>query len=294
MPEGVLAVCLARGGSKGIPKKNIHPVAGKPLLAWCCGAAVESGIFDGVYVSTDAEYIAQSARASGFLVHDRDPATATDKASSESGIADFFNAHPECEVLCLLQATSPQTTADDLKKAYASFLANEADSLVTVVRAHRFLWKVDSTGVATPQNYKPEKRPLRQEWDGELMENGAFYFFTREAFERTGSRLSGKIVAHEMDADAFVEIDEVGDLLFLENMFERKYGKTGAKAAPAQPATRGVVMPPTAYPRSSYVAQSPSYVPPPFMAPLGTGHPAIGFPAAYPGMYPGMPLGMPG
>ena len=190
--SGVYALCLCRGGSKGVPKKNIRILSGKPLLQWCMGAASESGVFERSFVSTDCPDIARVATNAGFEVHQRDPATASDGATSESGIVDFLAAHPECTTLCLLQATSPLTTADDLRAAHAQFTTGEADSLVTVVRQHRFLWTVDAaTGLATPQNYDPVSRPLRQNWSGELMENGAFYFFRRAAFDASGSRLSG-------------------------------------------------------------------------------------------------------
>jgi N-acetylneuraminate synthase len=222
MTKGVYAVCLARGGSKGVPKKNIRIVAGKPLIGWCCDAAVDSGLFEKVFVSTDSEEIKRVAQLRGYEVHNRDAATATDGASSESGIADFLKAHPECTVLCLLQATSPQTTSKDLQAAHKDFLSKGADSLVTVVRAHRFLWKVGADGTATAQNYKPEKRPLRQEWDGELMENGAFYIFSAAAFKKTNSRLSGKVIAYEMPAEAFTEVDDMNDLLTVQQQLQSK------------------------------------------------------------------------
>jgi N-acetylneuraminate synthase len=220
--EGVYALCLCRGGSKGVPKKNIRIVAGKPLLAWACGAAKDSGIFEKVVVSTDCGDIKACAERSGFEVHNRDPATATDGASSESGIKDFLKAHPKCKVLCLLQATSPMTTAEDLTAAYRTFTSKGADSLVTVVRAHRFLWKVGKDGMANAQNYAPAKRPLRQEWDGELMENGAFYFFSKASFDKTGSRLSGKVVAHEMKDEAFTEVDCPEDLIAVQEMLKKR------------------------------------------------------------------------
>jgi hypothetical protein len=123
------------------------------------------------------------------------------------------------------------------------------------------------------------------------MENGAFYFFTREAFESTGSRLSGKVVAHEMDPDAFCEVDEINDLLFIQSLLEKKYGKAGSGAAQ----TRGAVIkaPVRVYPQQrSWVPQAPSYVPPPRVMPLGNSFPAMPFAVPYPGMFP--PLGRPG
>ena len=217
----VYALCLCRGGSKGIPMKNIRYVAGKPLLCWCMDAAVDSGVFNRVFVSTDSPEIARTALAAGYEFHDRDPATATDGASSESGIEDFLKHHPECDVCCLLQATSPMTSSGDLKSAWDEFSTKSADSLVTVTQAHRFLWKINEAGMGVPQNYRPEKRPLRQQWDGELMENGAFYYFTKSSFEATGSRLSGNVVAYIMPPDTFTEIDEPEDLLMCQQLMKK-------------------------------------------------------------------------
>jgi len=238
MSKGVYALCLARAGSKGVVKKNIRIVAGKPLLGWCCDAAVDSGVFEKVFVSTDSEEIKRTAELRGYQTHARDPATATDTATSEAGIEDFLKAHPECTTLCLLQATSPQTTAKDLKDAYGAFKAKDADSLVTVVRAHRFLWKIDKDGNAISQNYKPEKRPLRQEWDGELMENGAFYLFTAQTFKRSGSRLSGKVIAHEMPAEAFTEVGDMNDLLYVQQQLQGRASKAAVKDVSAEPPTK--------------------------------------------------------
>jgi len=217
----VYALCLARGGSKGIPGKNIRPIGGKPLLCWCMDSSVTSNVFSRVFVSTDSSEIAEICTTAGYEVHDRDPATATDGASSESGIQDFFKAHPECDVCCLLQATSPMTAASHIKDAYQHFVATGADSLVTVVKMHRFIWNVDDAGVATPVNYNPVQRPRRQDWNGELMENGAFYIFKRASFEASGSRLSGKITAYEMPLETFTEIDEPEDLLICEKFLAK-------------------------------------------------------------------------
>ena len=217
----VYALCLARGGSKGIPKKNVQVVCGKELLRWCMDAAVDSKVFSRVFVSTDSAEIARVAIQAGYEVHERDASSATDFASSESGIKDFLDVHPECDVCCLLQATSPLTRSSHLVAAYEQFTNSSSDSLVTVVRTHRFLWKIDSAGVAMPLNYDPRRRPRRQDWIGELGENGSFYFFTRAAFESSGSRLSGKITAFEMPAETLIEIDEPEDLMICEQILAR-------------------------------------------------------------------------
>ena len=107
------------------------------------------------------------------------------------------------------------------------FVEKGADSLVTAVRAHRFMWKVDpATGLATAKNYDPTSRPLRQQWDGELIENGAFYFTTKELFEANKCRLGGKMALYEMPEHTLAEIDspidwEIMKGLCLEHGYQR-------------------------------------------------------------------------
>lgn len=133
--------------------KNIRNIGGKPMLCWCVDAAVKSELFSRVFVSTEDSEIARISTFAGYDVHNRDPTTASDSAPSESGIKDFLDEHPECDICCLLQATSPLTNASHLIGAYEQFKSRGADSLVTVVKMHRFLWKVDGEGIAVPVNY---------------------------------------------------------------------------------------------------------------------------------------------
>merc|ERR1712146_46500 len=112
-----------------------------------------------------------AAEKSGAKVYRRDPATATSTASSESAMVDFAKAHPDYDVICLIQATSPLVMPEHFKEAIEMFKTKQADSLVTAVRAHRFLWQVDKeTGLGSAKNYDPTARPRRQDWDGELIE----------------------------------------------------------------------------------------------------------------------------
>ena len=136
----VVAMIPARGGSVSIPKKNIKPLAGRPLIDWVIKPALHSGVFTEVWVSTDDGGIAKIAEECGARVHWRAPETATSTASTEAASMDFVKAHPDYDVLCLIQATSPLLTPDDFSKGWAIFCKERADSLVTAVRAHRFLW----------------------------------------------------------------------------------------------------------------------------------------------------------
>ena len=190
-------------------------------------AALASGIFDAVVVSSENAEIRAVAEKAGAVAFERDPATASDTASSEAGVLDYIDRTPRCETLALVQCTSPLTSAEDFANGWALFVKAGADSLVTVVRAHKFLWRVDAeTGCATPQNYEPKKRPRRQEWDGEMIENGAFYFFKVAVFRANGnSRLAGKMVAHEMPEETLVEIDSLTDWKIVELLAADKFKK---------------------------------------------------------------------
>ena len=227
----VVAVIPARGGSVSIPKKNIKPPLGRPLIDWVIQPALASGIFSAVYVSTDDAAIAEEARKSGALVHNRAAHTATSTASTESAIKDFVDAHPDFDYVCLIQATSPLITPEDFTAAMKLMQDEKADSLVTAVRQHRFLWSVDpATKQATAKNYEPVRRPRRQDWDGELIENGAFYFFTKGTWEKYGCRLGGKMVLYEMEEHTFTELDSQVDWKVVSHMVaDYGYFPPGAK-----------------------------------------------------------------
>jgi len=215
----VIAMIPARGGSVSIPKKNIKPLAGRPLIDWVIKPAIFSGVFAEVWVSTDDGAIAKIAEQCGAKVHWRDPKTATATASTESAIMDFVNAHPDYDVLCLIQATSPFICPDDFIQGMDLLKSTNADSLVTAVRTHRFLWSVEpSTQEATAKNYDPVKRPRRQDWNGELIENGAFYLTRKAIIDKHNCRLGGKMVLLEMAEHTLTELDSPVDWQIVEGM----------------------------------------------------------------------------
>jgi N-acylneuraminate cytidylyltransferase len=215
----VVALIPARGGSVSIPKKNIKPLLGRPLIDWVIRPALDSGVFDEVWVSTDCDQIAAVAKACGAQVHRRSAETATNTASTELAMLEFVRHHPVYDVLCLIQATSPLVTPTNFVEGIQLMEAQQADSLVTGVRWHRFLWSVDkATGEATAKNYDPVKRPRRQDWNGELIENGAFYFCTRQVMETHGCRLGGKMALYEMQEHTLAELDSVIDWAFVAHL----------------------------------------------------------------------------
>ncbi len=214
------ALVPLRGGSKSIPGKNVKPFCGRPLCAWTLKALLHCDMVSRVFVSTDSEEIATVVRSidSRIVVHLRPSHLAADNSTTEEAIYDLIDS---CDIsepyLVIAQATSPQTTSRDVADAISHFLSSKADSLVTCVRTRRFFWNDDGT----PINYDPSRRPLRQQWNGTLMENGAFYISTVDRLRDRSARLHGKIVVHEMDESTSIELDELSDWEMLEAAFRR-------------------------------------------------------------------------
>lgn len=215
-----VALLPLRGGSKSIPGKNLRPIAGRPLYAWSLEAALASGCFDRIYVASDSAAIRDDAHArfgSRVEVIDRAPENATDAASSESVMLELAG-RVECDVMALIQATSPLTTAEDFRAARARFEREGLDSLLTGVELKRFFWSRDGK----PLNYDPARRPRRQDFAGTVMENGAFYFTRRSLLTGTASRLGGRIGVHVMGEECAAELDEPSDWPVIEALLRRR------------------------------------------------------------------------
>lgn len=224
--RGRVAVFIpVRGGSKSIPLKNIRPLAGRPLVHWTASAALACEAVDAVFIASDSAEI--RAVAAGLdhprlRVIDRSAASASDTASTESAMLEFAEAHGGFEWIALVQATSPLLTTADLDGALARLAETGADSLLSVTHEHRFRWAPAGDGAVEPVNYEPAKRPRRQDWPGELYENGALYITRREALLRTGCRLSGVIAPWVMPTATAFEIDEPEDWAVLEALLARR------------------------------------------------------------------------
>lgn len=218
-----IALIPARGGSRGIPGKNVKPIAGRPLIHWTLRAALACPHISRVVVTTDDEAIAATAQLlPGVEVIGRDPATATATASTESVIADALGRLGAFDDLVLIQATSPLLTAADLAAGFAKRAAAGATSCLSVVRQTRFLWEQQADGTARPVNYDPLCRPRRQDFSGLLVENGAFYLSTRAAVAASGCRISGRTVVHEMAPAAYAELDEPEDWPVVEALLRQR------------------------------------------------------------------------
>ncbi|KAF7655449.1 hypothetical protein LDENG_00055900 [Lucifuga dentata] len=206
----IAAVVLARGGSKGIPLKNIKMLAGVPLIGWVLRAAVESNVFDSVWVSTDHAEIEKVAKAWGAKVHHRSPEVSRDASTSLETIQEFARLNPEVDVICNIQATSPCLHPFHVREALEMITKKGFNSVFSVVRRHQFRWqevKHGSPKLTKALNLDPANRPRRQDWDGELCENGSFYFTTRDLLMDNGLLQGGKVTYYEMLPQYSVDID---------------------------------------------------------------------------------------
>ena len=213
-----VALIPVRGGSKSIPLKNIRNIAGKPLVYWTAKAANDCVAIDRVYIATDSIQIRETVEAfrlDKVKVIGRSTENASDTASTESVMLEFA-AEYGFDNIVLIQATSPLLTADDLQKGFTVFEEPDTDSVLSVVPQKRFYWETDENGLARPINYDLFHRPRRQEFDGCLVENGAFYITSRDLLLQSGNRISGRIKAYEMDPAAYYEIDEPSDWEIIE------------------------------------------------------------------------------
>lgn len=213
-----VAFIPVRGGSKGIPHKNIKMFNGQPLVYWTIKAAEECSHIEQVYVSTDSLEIAETVQGFGFnkvSVVKRSDKTATDNASTESAMLEFAALYNFDDIV-LIQATSPLLESSDLNGGFYKYHQDSVDSIVSVVKQKRFIWERTESGFGKPLNYDPSSRPRRQEQDGYYVENGAFYITSRERLLDSGVRISGVIDIHEMSEDTYFEIDEPSDWIIAE------------------------------------------------------------------------------
>ena len=218
-----IAFIAARCGSKSIKFKNIKSFCGRPLIYWNLFALENSKNIDRVYVATDCEKIAKVVNQFQFSkvkVYRRNDHNASDEATTESVMLEFLNAYKfdDDDIFVLAQATSPLTQNHDFDNAIEQFEKENVDSLLTCVRQKMFIWKDDYQ----PFNYDYRNRPRRQDFNGVLIENGAFYISTIGRINRSKNRLSGNISIYEMAEYNNIEIDEEDDWNIAENLM-RKY-----------------------------------------------------------------------
>jgi len=227
------AVIPARGGSKGIPRKNVQTVGGVPLVARTVAAAIAASSIDRVFVSTDDAEIADVARAAGAEIVSRPPDLGGDTASSESALLHALSAIADLGVdepttIVMLQCTSPFTTAADVDGTARLVVDGPADTAFTAAPSHGFLWRPSADG-ARAVNHEAATRPRRQDREPEFVETGAVYAMDARGFLHHRHRFFGRIELFEVAAERALEIDTPHDLALADALVSLAAHRAGAQ-----------------------------------------------------------------
>ena len=211
-----LAVIAARGGSKGIPHKNLIDLCGKPLIAWTVLQAAAAHGVDVVAVSSDSDAILSAAEAAGAVGVRRPEDISGDLASSEAAwlhaLEQVDGKSGPFERIVALQATSPIREASDIDHALDAFERDKLDSLLSVCEVEDYFnWRVGKDG-PEPINYDYHDRRMRQQIEKRYLENGSFYVFIPSLLREQKNRLGGRIGMHVMERHKMFQIDRPEDI----------------------------------------------------------------------------------
>lgn len=202
----ILGLIPARGGSKGVPNKNIKMIYGKPLIVWTIERALQSHLLDKVIVSTDSEEIAEAARRSGAQVMMRPSELATDTASTQDVMAYTLHRIP-ADILVLLQPTSPCRSEGLIDECIREFIENDYDSLATGF-------------ICDYKEYGSNTLP-RQQIEGFFYDDGNVYVIKADQIlqgDRYGKKIGHKLISRYENA----EIDDMYDFWLLEKILEKQ------------------------------------------------------------------------
>ncbi|WP_336050728.1 acylneuraminate cytidylyltransferase [Streptomyces sp. CA2R101] len=224
-PPTVVAVIPARGGSKGVPAKNLAAVGGVPLVARAVHECRAARLVTDVVVSTDDAGIAAAARGAGAVVVRRPGDIAGDTATSEAAVLHAMDAYEaehgaRVDAVLLVQCTSPFLAREDIDGVAAAVVEGGADSALTVAPFHGFVWRdaEPAVGGATAAdgghgvNHDKSFRPRRQDRPQDLLETGAAYAMEAAGFRADGHRFFGRTELVRTDPARVLEVDDPHDL----------------------------------------------------------------------------------
>lgn len=211
----LLALITARGGSKGLPRKNVLPVGGKPLIAWTISAAIEAEFVDHVVLSSDDDEIIKTAMKWGCTVPFRRPTElASDTASSMDVVLHALDQLPGYDFVVLLQPTSPLRTSRDIDAAFLLLQASGAPSCVSVCEAEQspyWMYRLAEDGKLEDLLPLPTAAKRRQDLPPVYVLNGAIYIANVDWLRSTKSFLGDGSIAYLMPKERSIDIDTADD-----------------------------------------------------------------------------------
>lgn len=226
----VLGLVPARGGSKGVPRKNVRPLGGRPLLAWTAEAALGARTLARVVLSTDDAEIAEVGRACGLDVPFlRPPELARDDTPTLPMMQDVvgrLEAEGErFDAICLLQPTNPFRRSADVDACVDRLVDSGADAVVSVLAVpaeHNPHWVYfrDADGALRLATGEAQPLPRRQLLPAAFHREGSVYVTRRDVLMERGSLYGDRVLGHEMDPARSVNIDTLADWARAEALVE--------------------------------------------------------------------------
>ena len=213
MNKKIVSVILARGGSKGIPQKNIVDINGQPLISYTIETSINSNVSK-TWVSTDDDEIKSISLKYGAKVLDRPLKYATDISKSEDALLHFAN-NVDFDILVFIQPTSPLLKPKYINEGIK--MIDQYDSVFSVYKEH---WLPRWSKDIKPINWDINNRPRRQDKNDQYVENGAFYITTKENLIKSNLRYSGNIGIVEMPFEESFQIDNKNDLKLIQNIIK--------------------------------------------------------------------------
>ena len=220
-----LALIPARGGSKGIPRKNIKPIAGKPLIAWAIEAAFRSQLLQAVVVSTEDERIAEVARQWGAQVPFlRPPDLAQDDTPGIDPVLHALEQLPEFDAVLLLQPTSPLRTTEDIDTCIRLAQHTQASSVVSVSEPETHPYWTYRLGTDQRLQTLIDVPPIsrRQELPPVYAMNGALYYARVDWLRRHRTFVTSETVAYVMPPERSVDVDTLLDWKLAELLLQEQ------------------------------------------------------------------------
>ena len=217
----VVAIILARGGSKGIPRKNIIDFCGKPLIVWTIEQLQQAKDVDSIWVSSDSEEILSVSQACGVEIIQRPADISSDEATSESGWLHALEIIERktgiVDIVIAPQVTSPLREPRDIERGLRDFQNQKCDSMFSCSVAEDLVfWKKMPDGTLKSVNYDYKNRSRRQDISKQYIENGSFYLFKPEILRQHNNRFGGKIGMTLMAFWKMFEIDSMEDIKMCE------------------------------------------------------------------------------